>query len=81
MCLDRLHKSMASSVERGKVPGIVTLINRHSEVHIDAIGKKSLACPDPVGRDTIFRIALMSMSKPIIAAVTMILAEECKLRP
>jgi CubicO group peptidase (beta-lactamase class C family) len=76
--LDRLRKSMTSYVERGEVSGIVTLVSRHGEVHVDAVGKKSLDGPDPVRRDTIFRIA--SMSKPITAAATMILAEECKLR-
>src|SRR6185295_8869899 len=33
---------------------------------------------DPMARDTIFRIT--SMTKPITAAATMILVEECKLR-
>jgi CubicO group peptidase (beta-lactamase class C family) len=33
---------------------------------------------DPLGRDTIFRIA--SMTKPITAVAAMILVEECKLR-
>jgi CubicO group peptidase (beta-lactamase class C family) len=69
---------MMGYVERGEVPGIVTLVSRHGEVHVDAVGKKSLDGPDPMRRDTIFRIA--SMSKPITAAATMILAEEGKLR-
>ncbi len=60
------------------MPGIVTLVSRHGEVHVDVVGKKSLAAPDPMQRDTIFRIA--SMSKPITAVATLILAEECKLR-
>jgi CubicO group peptidase (beta-lactamase class C family) len=76
--LGRLRKSMTGYVERGEVPGIVTLVSRHGEVHVDAVGNKSLDGPDPMRRDTIFRIA--SMSKPITAAATMILAEECKLR-
>jgi CubicO group peptidase (beta-lactamase class C family) len=76
--LDRLRKSMTGYVERGEVPGIVTLVSRHGEVHVDVVGNKSLAGPDPMRRDTICRIA--SMSKPIIAAATMILAEEGKLR-
>jgi CubicO group peptidase (beta-lactamase class C family) len=76
--LVRLHTSMTGYVERGEVPGIVTGVSRHGEVHVDAVGKKSLDAPDPVRRDTIFRIA--SMSKPITAAATMILVEEGKLR-
>jgi CubicO group peptidase (beta-lactamase class C family) len=74
----RLRKSMTGYVERGEVPGILTLVSRHGEVHVDAVGNKSLDAPEQVARDTIFRIA--SMSKPITAAATMILAEEGKLR-
>ncbi len=74
----RLHRCMTGYVERGEVPGIVTGICRHGEVHVDAVGNTSLDGPDPMRRDTIFRIA--SMSKPIMAAATMILAEEGHLR-
>ena len=76
--LGRLRKSMTGYVERGEVPGIVTGVRRYGEVHVDVVGKKSLDGPDPMRRDTIFRIA--SMSKPITAAATMILAEEGRLR-
>jgi CubicO group peptidase (beta-lactamase class C family) len=76
--LGRLRTIMTGYVERGEVPGIITGVSRHGEVHVDAVGNKSLDGPDPVRRDTIFRLA--SMSKPITAAATMILAEECKLR-
>ncbi|MBE3561446.1 MAG: beta-lactamase family protein [Ktedonobacteraceae bacterium] len=69
---------MTGYVERGEVPGIVTLVSRHGEIYVDAVGNKSLDDPDPMQRDTIFRIA--SMSKPITAVATMILAEEGKLR-
>src|SRR6266436_1370054 len=43
-----------------------------------ALGTKALDGGDPVERDTILRIA--SMTKPITAAATMILVEECRLR-
>ncbi len=36
--LGRMHAVMAGYVERGEVPGIVTLISRRGEVHVDAIG-------------------------------------------
>jgi CubicO group peptidase (beta-lactamase class C family) len=74
--LGRLHDVMAGYVERGEVPGIVTLIARRGEVHVDTLGTKSLGRSEPVERDTIFRIA--SMTKPITAVATMILVEECK---
>jgi len=74
----RLHDVMAGYVERGEVPGLVTLVSRRGETHVEALGMKALGGSDPVQRDTIFRIA--SMTKPITAAAAMILVEECKLR-
>jgi CubicO group peptidase (beta-lactamase class C family) len=76
--LDRMHDVMAGSIERGELPGLVTLVSRRGEVHVDAIGMKAVGGRDPMRRDTLFRIA--SMTKPITAAATMILVEECKLR-
>ena len=76
--LGRMHDIMAGYVERGEVPGLVTLVSRRGEVHIDAIGRRAIADSAPIRRDTIFRIS--SMTKPITAAATMILVEECKLR-
>nr|AUN36748.1 beta-lactamase class C [uncultured bacterium] len=69
---------MSGYVERGEVPGMVTLVRRLGEVDADVIGVKTLNTKDPMRRDTIFRIA--SLSKPITAVATMILVEECKLR-
>ncbi len=76
--LGRMHNVMAGYVERGEVPGLVTLVSRRGEVHVDAIGMKAIEDPAPMRRDTIFRIS--SMTKPITAAATMILVEECKVR-
>src|SRR5450759_231683 len=76
--LGRMHDVMAGYVERGEVPGLVTLVSRRGEVYVDAIGTQAIADPTPMRRDTIFRIS--SMTKPITAAATMILVEECKLR-
>src|SRR5256714_1780858 len=76
--LGRMHDIMAGYVERGEVPGLVTLVSRRGEVHVDAIGTRAIADSAPIRRDTIFRIS--SMTKPITAAATMILVEECKLR-
>jgi CubicO group peptidase (beta-lactamase class C family) len=76
--LGRMHDVMAGYVERGEVPGLVTLVSRRSEAHVDAIGTKAVEGLDPIQRDTIFRIS--SMAKPITAAATMILVEECKVR-
>src|SRR6266496_3079966 len=76
--LGRMHDVMTGYVERGEVPGLVTLVSRRGEVHVDVIGMKAVEGLDPMRRDTIFRIS--SMTKPITAAATMILVEECKVR-
>ncbi len=75
--LGRIHQTMAGYVESGEVPGVVTLVSRRGEVHVDTIGVRAIG-GDPIGRDTIFRVA--SMTKPIAAVAAMILVEECKLR-
>jgi CubicO group peptidase (beta-lactamase class C family) len=69
---------MAGYVNRGDVAGLVTLLARRGEVHVDAIGMKEKGGSEPIRRDTIFRIT--SMTKPITAVATMILVEQCKLR-
>jgi CubicO group peptidase (beta-lactamase class C family) len=76
--LDRMHEVMGRHVERGDLPGLVTLVSRRDEVHADAIGMKAVGGHDPMRRDTIFRIA--SMTKPVTAVAAMILVEECVLR-
>ena len=57
---------MAGYVERGDVAGIVTLLSRRGEVHVDPVGMKAVGGSDPMRPDTVFRIA--SMTKPITAA-------------
>lgn len=76
--LARMHNIMAGYVERGEIPGLVTLVSRRGKVHIDAIGTQAIGNGAPMRHDTIFRIS--SMSKPITAVATMILVEECRLR-
>jgi CubicO group peptidase (beta-lactamase class C family) len=76
--LDRMHDVMAAHVERGAAPGVVTLVARGDDVHVDAVGTKALDTRDAMQRDTIFRVA--SMTKPITAVAAMILVEECVLR-
>src|SRR6266487_1403551 len=76
--LGRMHEVMAGYVERGEVPGLVTLVSRRGEVHVDVIGTQAIGESPPMRRDTIFRIS--SMTKPITAAATMILVEECQVQ-
>lgn len=76
--LRRMHDVMAGYVERGEIPGLVTLVARRGEGHIDAIGTTGIGGAEPMRRDTIFRIS--SMTKPVTAAAAMILVEECAIR-
>src|SRR5215472_4869710 len=76
--LARMQDVMFAHVARGELPGLVTLVSRRGDVHVDAIGMTAVDGNEPMRRDTIFRIA--SMTKPITAAAAMILVEECKLR-
>jgi CubicO group peptidase (beta-lactamase class C family) len=76
--LDRMNAVLGGYVERGEIPGIVTLVNRRGETHVHAIGKMALGADAPIRRDAVFRIA--SMTKPITAVAAMILVEESKLR-
>ena len=76
--LDRMHTVMAGHVERGNVPGMVTVVSRRGEVHVDVLGTMAFGGDAPMQRDTIFRIA--SVTKPIVAVAAMILVEECRLR-
>jgi len=71
-----MHDVMAGHVERGDVPGVVTLVSRRGETHVDAIGAAAFG-GSPIRRDTIFRIS--SLTKPIVAAATMILVAEHRL--
>jgi CubicO group peptidase (beta-lactamase class C family) len=72
--LDRLHRAMAARVAKREMPGVVTLVAQGDEVHVGAIGTMAFGGDEPVRRDTIFRIA--SMTKPILAAATMMLVED-----
>jgi CubicO group peptidase (beta-lactamase class C family) len=75
--LDRLHQAMAARVENGELPGILTLVAQGNDVHVDAIGAMGFGDDRPLRRDAIFRIT--SMTKPILAAATMLLIEDGRL--
>src|SRR6267142_1685560 len=72
--LGRLHDAMAARVAKGELPGMVTLVARGGDVHVDTIGTLAFGSSEPMRRDTIFRIT--SMTKPILALATMILVED-----
>jgi CubicO group peptidase (beta-lactamase class C family) len=75
--LSRSHEVMAGYVERGEIPGIVTVVSRHGETIIETIGAQAVGGPS-LRPDTIFRIS--SLTKPITAAAAMMCVEECRIR-
>jgi CubicO group peptidase (beta-lactamase class C family) len=75
--LSRFHDLAASHVGDEKVPGLVALVARGDQVHVDALGSLTIGGP-PVQRDSLFRIA--STTKPITAAATLALVGEGLLR-
>jgi CubicO group peptidase (beta-lactamase class C family) len=68
------QRALADHVERGDVPGVVAAVSQGGDVYVEVLGTKAASSNEPMQRDTIFRIA--SMTKPIIAAATMMLIEE-----
>ena len=76
--LDRMREVLAHHVEHSDVPGVVALVSRRGETHVEPVGYTTVDGREPMRRDSIFRIA--SMTKPVTAVATMILVEECKLQ-
>jgi CubicO group peptidase (beta-lactamase class C family) len=70
----RLRESLAVFTDSGQVPGLVALLARGDDVHVEVLGHAALDDPAPLHRDAIFRIA--SLTKPIAAAVTMLLVDD-----
>ncbi len=76
--LERMHEVLGGYVERGVLPGLVSVVDRRGEVHLDPIGTTAVDGGAAMRADTIFRIS--SMTKPVTAVATLILVEECRLR-
>ncbi|MBB5083184.1 serine hydrolase domain-containing protein [Nonomuraea endophytica] len=76
--LSRLGRVLTGPVESGHVPGLVALISRGLDTHVEVLGSMRAGGDAPMRRDAIFRMA--SLSKPVTAAAVMILVEECRLR-
>ena len=76
--LERMHRVLSGFVERKEMPGLVAVVSRHDDLHVETLGSLAFDNATPMRRDTIFRIA--SISKPVTAVAAMILVEECKLR-
>ncbi|KOU28832.1 serine hydrolase domain-containing protein [Streptomyces sp. WM6368] len=77
--LRRLREVLTRHVESGRIPGLVALVGRGEETHVEAIGTmRHDGGGGPMRRDTIFRMA--STSKPVTMAAAMVLLDECRLR-
>jgi CubicO group peptidase (beta-lactamase class C family) len=76
--LERLRDCMRRYVDDGSHPGLVWMVARPGNVHVDAVGVATLGEPRPMARDTIFRIS--SMTKPVTAVAAMLLVEDCLVR-
>ncbi|MCO8274299.1 beta-lactamase family protein [Actinoplanes sp. TRM 88003] len=79
--LTRLRTQLQRRVDDGFAPGMLALLSRRGQVHVEATGYLAYEGPGattPMATDTIVRIA--SMSKPIVSACAMTLVEDGTLR-
>lgn len=73
--LDRLAQAIRRDVEQGKMPGAVVAIARRGKlVYHEAFGFVDKGANRPMPKDAIF--ALASMTKPMAAVATLMLAEQ-----
>jgi CubicO group peptidase (beta-lactamase class C family) len=77
--LAKVPPILASSVESGDTPGVISLIWRKREVvQVAAAGLRDIERRLPMERSTIFRIA--SMTKPVTVCAALTLVEEGRMR-
>lgn len=77
--LARIDDVVSRHIEAGDVAGVVTLVARRGRiVHFGARGLANVETGEPIGTDSIFRLA--SMSKPITAVAIMMLVEQGEVR-
>lgn len=75
---ERLRRVLAGHVQPGVMPGLVALVSRDHDTHVDALGTLAFDNPAPMQRDTIFRLA--SITKLVTAVAAMMLVEDCRIR-
>ena len=77
--LARIKEVFETDVGNGVIPGAVALIARQGKVaYLEAFGFRDREKQLPMAKDSIFRIA--SMTKPMVSAAIMMLAEEGRIR-
>ena len=72
--MSELRDLLQAHVSNGSVPGVVALVARGGQADVAAVGSADVDGTSAMARDSIFRIA--SITKPIIAAATMMLVED-----
>jgi CubicO group peptidase (beta-lactamase class C family) len=73
--LKKLDAAMNGLVDRGALPGVITLLARHGKIiAVNVHGAKDMASGAPLTEDTIFR--MYSQTKPVTGVAMMILYEE-----
>jgi CubicO group peptidase (beta-lactamase class C family) len=73
--LERLAQAIKQDVDRGRMPGAVVAIARKGKLaYYESFGFVDKAARTPMPRDAIF--ALASMTKPMVAVATLMLAEQ-----
>jgi CubicO group peptidase (beta-lactamase class C family) len=77
--LARIAAGFQTDIDRGIIPGAVTLVAHRGEVqYLQAFGYRDRERKMPMAADSIFRIA--SMTKPMVSLSIMMLAEEGRIR-
>jgi CubicO group peptidase (beta-lactamase class C family) len=71
--IEQLHMTAAQHVGPTRVPGLVALLARGDQIHVETLGELSIGGP-AVARESLFRIS--STTKPITAAATLALVGE-----
>lgn len=71
-----LTAGLRPHIDSGEVPGLVALVARGEDVHVEALGTQGTD-GRPMERDSVFRAA--SITKPLTAALTMLLVEDGRL--
>jgi len=73
--LERLAKAIKQDVDQGRMPGAVVAIARKGKLaYYESFGFVDKAAGTPMPKDAIF--ALASMTKPMVAVATLMLAEQ-----
>lgn len=76
--LGRIGQWMEGEVAAKRIPGAVVMVVRNGKVaYTRSVGQQDPARPQPMARDSIFRI--YSMTKPMVSVAAMMMVEEGKL--